>query len=50
MPTIRMGFLYLLLSAYLIWRKRDELAKIPSAPFVWGMIIVLVSAGDAVSG
>ncbi len=39
------GFLVPLLSAYLIWRKRDELAKVPSRPSFWGMFVVLASLG-----
>jgi exosortase len=40
------GFLVPLLSAYLVWRKRDELAKIPARPsFFWGMFVVLGSLG-----
>ena len=37
------GFLVPLLSAYLIWRKRDELAKLPARPSFWGMFVVLGS-------
>ena len=39
------GFLVPLLSGYLIWRQRDELAKIPRRPSFWGMIVVLLSLG-----
>jgi len=40
------GFLVPLLSGYLVWRKRDELAKIPAKPaFFWGMFVVLGSLG-----
>ena len=40
------GFLVPLLSGYLVWRKRDELAKIPVRPsFFWGMFVVLGSLG-----
>ena len=40
------GFLVPLLSGYLIWRKRDDLAKIAVRPsFGWGMFIVLGSLG-----
>jgi exosortase len=39
------GFLVPLLSAYLIWRKRDELKKIPAEPSFWGMFVVLGSLG-----
>jgi exosortase len=39
------GFLVPLLSAYLIWRKRDELAKIPRRPSLSGMLVVMASLG-----
>ncbi len=39
------GFLVPLLSAYLIWHKRDDLAKVPKRPSFWGMIVVLFSLG-----
>ena len=39
------GFLVPLLSAYLIWRKRDTLAKVPRRPSFWGMFVVLGSLG-----
>lgn len=39
------GFLVPLLSGYLVWRKRDELAKIPRRPSAWGMVVVLLSLG-----
>jgi exosortase len=40
------GFLVPLLSGYLVWRKRDDLAKIPVRPsFFWGMFVVLGSLG-----
>ncbi len=39
------GFLVPLLSGYLIWRKRDELAKVASRPSAWGMVVVLFSLG-----
>jgi exosortase len=37
------GFLVPLLSGYLIWRKRDELAQVPRRPSIWGMFVVLAS-------
>lgn len=38
------GILVPFVSLYLVWRKRDELAKIPSQPsFFWGMLVVLGS-------
>ena len=39
------GFLVPLLSGYLIWRRRDALAKVPRRPSAWGMVIVLLSLG-----
>jgi exosortase len=40
------GFLVPLLSAYLVWRKREDLAKIPASPsFLGGMFVVLGSLG-----
>lgn len=37
------GFLVPLLSAYLIWRKREELAKVPRKPSLAGMFVVILS-------
>ena len=37
------GFLVPVLSAYLIWARRDKLRQIPRKPSVWGMVIVLFS-------
>lgn len=37
------GVLVPFLSAYLIWRKRDDLAKLPIRPSFWGMFLVLGS-------
>lgn len=37
------GFLVPILSAYLIWARRDKLRQIPRAPSAWGMVIVLFS-------
>ncbi len=39
------GFLVPLLSAYLIWQRRDKLRAIPRRPSPWGMVIVLCSLG-----
>jgi len=39
------GFLVPLLSAYLIWQRRDKLRLIPRRPSAWGMVIVLGSLG-----
>jgi exosortase len=39
------GFLVPLLSAYLIWQRRDKLRQIPRRPSWWGMVIVAFSLG-----
>jgi exosortase len=39
------GFLVPLLSGYLVWRRRDTLAKVPRRPSAWGMLVVLLSLG-----
>lgn len=39
------GFLVPVLSAYLIWQRRDVLRSIPRRPSIWGMVIVLFSLG-----
>jgi exosortase len=39
------GFLVPVLSAYLIWQRRDKLRAIPHRPSPWGMLIVLASLG-----
>jgi exosortase len=39
------GFLVPLLSAYLIWQRRDKLSQIARRPSAWGMVVVLVSLG-----
>ena len=39
------GFLVPVLSAYLIWQRRDSLRLIPRRPSPWGMVIVLFSLG-----
>ncbi len=39
------GFLVPLLSAYLIWHRRDKLRQIPRRPSLWGMVIVLIAVG-----
>lgn len=44
-PDYGHGFLVPLLSAYLIWARRDKLRAIPRKPSVWGMVIVLGSLG-----
>ncbi len=39
------GFLVPILSAYLIWARREKLAQITKRPSAWGMVIVLFSLG-----
>jgi exosortase len=39
------GFLVPILSAYLIWARRDKLRSIPRNPSIWGMVVVLFSIG-----
>ncbi len=39
------GFLVPLLSAYLIWARRDKLGQIAKRPSAWGMVVVLGSLG-----
>ncbi len=50
-PDYSHGILVPFVSLYLIWRKRDELAKIPRQPSVlWGLVIVLGSLAVLVLG
>jgi len=39
------GFLVPLLSAYLIWQRRDKLRVLPQHPSWWGMVVVLMALG-----
>ncbi len=39
------GFLVPILSAYLIWARRDKLRAIPRKPSAWGMVVVLGALG-----
>jgi exosortase len=39
------GFLVPLLSAYLIWQRRDKLRVLPEHPSLWGMVVVLMALG-----
>jgi len=39
------GFLVPLLSAYLIWQRRDKLAEVARKPSNWGLLVVLGSLG-----
>ena len=42
-PDYSHGFLVPVLSAYLIWARRDKLRSVPRKPSAWGMVIVLFS-------
>jgi exosortase len=44
-PDYGHGFLVPLLSAYLIWARRDKLRQIARRPSAWGMVVVLGSLG-----
>jgi exosortase len=49
-PDYSHGFLVPLLSAYLIWARRDQLRQVPLRPSLWGMAIVLFALGLLVLG
>ena len=49
-PDYSHGFLVPLLSAYLIWARRDKLRQVPRRPSFWGMVIVLGALGLLVLG
>ena len=44
-PDYSHGFLVPVLSAFLIWQRRDKLREIPFQPSPWGMVIVAGSLG-----
>ncbi len=44
-PDYSHGFLVPLLSVYLIWQRRDKLAKIARKPSAWGLVVVLGALG-----
>jgi exosortase len=44
-PDYSHGFLVPLLSAYLIWQRRDKLAEVARKPSNWGLVVVLGSLG-----
>jgi len=44
------GFLVPVLSAYLIWQRRDKLRLVKRYPSAWGMIIVIMSIGILFAG
>ena len=39
------GFIVPLLSAFLIWQRREKLSEIPKKPSLWGMALVIFSVG-----
>ena len=39
------GFLVPLLSAYLIWQRRDKLRQVPRRPSFWGLVVVITAIG-----
>jgi exosortase len=39
------GFLVPLLSAYLIWQRKDKLRQIPRHPSWWGLVVIAISLG-----
>jgi len=49
-PDYSHGFLVPLLSAYLIWHRRDKLRQVARRPSLWGMVIVLGALGLLVLG
>jgi len=49
-PDYSHGFLVPVLSAFLIWQRRDKLRLIPLRPSPWGMVIVAGSLGLLVLG
>jgi exosortase len=49
-PDYSHGFLVPLLSAYLIWQRRDKLSRVPRHPSLWGMVIILMALGLLVLG
>ncbi|MGA2369658.1 MAG: exosortase A [Candidatus Korobacteraceae bacterium] len=44
-PDYSHGFLVPVLSAFLIWQRRDKLRLVPRQPSPWGMVIVACSLG-----
>ncbi|MFZ0707817.1 MAG: exosortase/archaeosortase family protein [Candidatus Korobacteraceae bacterium] len=49
-PDYSHGILVPFVTLYFIWRKRDDLAKVPSQPSFWGLVVVLGSLGVLVLG
>ncbi|MDR3748947.1 MAG: exosortase/archaeosortase family protein [Acidobacteriota bacterium] len=44
-PDYSHGFLVPLLSAYLIWQRRDKLSLVARRPSMWGVFVVVMSIG-----
>jgi exosortase len=44
-PDYGHGFIVPLLTAFLLWQRRDKLREIPRRPSFWGMVIVALSLG-----
>lgn len=44
-PNFSHGFFVPLLSAYLIWQKKDAVASLPTKPSWWGLVVMVGAAG-----
>jgi exosortase len=49
-PNFSYGFLVPLFSLFVVWTNREQLAKIPLAPSLWGLLILIVALGLLVLG
>ena len=49
-PNFSHGFFVPLLSAYLVWQKKDEVASLPLKPSWWGLAVMVGAAGILVLG
>jgi len=49
-PNFSHGFFVPLLSAYLVWQKKDEVAALPLKPSWWGLAVMVGAAGILVLG
>jgi exosortase len=49
-PNFSHGFFVPLFSGFLLWEKRDALARLPRSPSWWGLPIILISLGVVVTG
>ena len=49
-PNFSHGFFVPLLSAYLVWQKKDEVASLPLKPSWWGLVVMVGAAGILVLG